>query len=228
MPTIFSFQQGSESSHLRYTADASPLLGRFRAVPRPEHASQRRSGPSISSDGRARRGLLSAGWRGSVHVGYGTLLSTELGDEDEDDYDDDEDDGDDDDEDGSHVYYEKSRLARLVWWARRLARKTEDTWVTPRASAVKRVVDQWWSRWAVLVVLPASLVSTPEAPMNRLVFVCGGYQGDLMLLILVPGRLLLGVRYHSRNIRCPTTMGRAIPCKIADTKHPVTERQGCK
>ncbi|KAK0734185.1 hypothetical protein B0T26DRAFT_687546 [Lasiosphaeria miniovina] len=36
-------------------------------------------------------------------------------------------------------------------------RKLDDTWVNPKASAVKRLVDLWWSRWAVLVVLPASL-----------------------------------------------------------------------
>ena len=32
MPTFFTFQQGTESG-TRISADASPLLGRFRAVP---------------------------------------------------------------------------------------------------------------------------------------------------------------------------------------------------
>lgn len=54
---------------------------------------------------------------------------------------------------------EGGRWAKWVCWGRRLWRKTEDTWVTPKAAAVKRVVDLWWSRWAVLVVLPAALVS---------------------------------------------------------------------
>jgi len=30
--------------------------------------------------------------------------------------------------------------------------------VPPKQGAVKRVVDKWWSRWFVLVVLPAALV----------------------------------------------------------------------
>lgn len=167
MPSFFSFQQGSESSHLRYTADASPLLGRFRAVPRPEHTSPRRSGLGAGNrDSQSRIGLLSAGWRGSVHVGYGAVLARELDEDDEDEYDDD--DIDEDDEDGEgHIYYEKGGLARLAWWCRRWARRMEDTWVTPRASAVKRTVDLWWSRWAVLVVLPASLVSFPNTGCQR-------------------------------------------------------------
>jgi hypothetical protein len=53
------------------------------------------------------------------------------------------------------------------WWKRvkarikRELRKLEDTWVEPKASAIRRVVDVWWSRWGALVVLPASLVSWP-------------------------------------------------------------------
>ncbi|KAK4181045.1 hypothetical protein QBC36DRAFT_318890 [Triangularia setosa] len=36
-------------------------------------------------------------------------------------------------------------------------RRMRDTWVDPKAVVVRRLVDVWWSRWAVLVVLPASL-----------------------------------------------------------------------
>jgi lipopolysaccharide/colanic/teichoic acid biosynthesis glycosyltransferase len=34
-----------------------------------------------------------------------------------------------------------------------------DLWVAPRQSAVKKVVDIWWSRYGLLVFLPALLVS---------------------------------------------------------------------
>ncbi|KAK0731362.1 hypothetical protein B0H67DRAFT_597262 [Lasiosphaeris hirsuta] len=135
MPSIFSFQQGSESvQHIRYHTEASPLLGRFRAVPRPselERASPRR--PRSPSQ----LGLLSAGWRGSVHVGYGALVAAGLGGE-----------ADDEEEDG------EGRGLRRV---RRVLRRLDNTWVNPKASAVKRAVDLWWSRWGVLVVLPAAL-----------------------------------------------------------------------
>jgi uncharacterized membrane protein YhaH (DUF805 family) len=36
-----------------------------------------------------------------------------------------------------------------------------DVWVDPKAGAVRRVVDVWWSRWFALVVLPALLVRFP-------------------------------------------------------------------
>lgn len=161
MPTFFSFQQGSEASHLRSNTDSSPLLGRFRAVPRPEPPGPRRSG----TQSQTRLGLLSSGWRGSVHVGYGTLLATEL-EEDEDEQEEDNRIGGRGDGGlgpETDVYYDKAGLVLLLWRCRRWARRMEDTWVTPRASAVKRVVDLWWSRWTVLVVLPASLVSHPRS-----------------------------------------------------------------
>lgn len=36
-----------------------------------------------------------------------------------------------------------------------------DLWVAPRQTAVKRVLDKWWSRYGVLVFLPALLVCCP-------------------------------------------------------------------
>lgn len=33
-----------------------------------------------------------------------------------------------------------------------------DLFVNPRPSAVKRVVDRWWTRYGLLVLLPAALV----------------------------------------------------------------------
>lgn len=40
-----------------------------------------------------------------------------------------------------------------------LSRTLRDLWLDPKQAAVGRVVDKWWTRWTVLVVLPAALVS---------------------------------------------------------------------
>ncbi|PHH70282.1 hypothetical protein CDD80_6114 [Ophiocordyceps camponoti-rufipedis] len=86
---------------------------------------------------RDRRRRVSLGGRGSVHVGYGALMAAELAAAD-----------DDDDEDGRGQRAERTLLQ--AWLL--------DLWVVPRQSAVKRVVDRWWSRYGVLVVLPTALV----------------------------------------------------------------------
>ncbi|RYO76580.1 hypothetical protein DL763_010393 [Monosporascus cannonballus] len=125
------------------------------------------------------------GVRGSVHVGYGygALLAAGLGDgddgsESESDYS--ESDGADDDGcaadgrrrggygtlggDSDRRKGRRSRGSR--WWRwrsrrakwRRLWRKgVLDLWVAPRQTAVMRAVESWWSRWGVLVFLPAGL-----------------------------------------------------------------------
>ncbi|TVY25224.1 Uncharacterized protein LHYA1_G006504 [Lachnellula hyalina] len=38
-----------------------------------------------------------------------------------------------------------------------LSRTLRDLWLDPKQAAVARVVDKWWTRWTVLVVLPAAL-----------------------------------------------------------------------
>jgi hypothetical protein len=43
-------------------------------------------------------------------------------------------------------------------WQRLWQRWVLDIWVNPRQSAVRRVVDKWWSRYAFLVLMPALLV----------------------------------------------------------------------
>jgi hypothetical protein len=43
----------------------------------------------------------------------------------------------------------------LRGWGTRM----RDLWLEPKQVAVRRAVDRWWSRWAMLVVLPAALVS---------------------------------------------------------------------
>jgi hypothetical protein len=170
MPSFFSFQQGSErAQNVRYLSEASPLLGRFRAVPRPNDrpvGNGRNGGGGRASMSQGQMGLLSAeaGWRGSVHVGYGALAAAaaeELEDEDEGD------DGYSEEEeedaggevgcccagDGGRRW--KRGRGRVRRWLRRLG----NVWVDPKAGAIRRVVDVWWSRWGVLVVLPAFLVS---------------------------------------------------------------------
>lgn len=91
--------------------------------------------------------MASAG-RGSVHVGYGAIIAAQL-----------DDDHDDDDEidahDGPPGFDELSRWQWL--WQRYII----DLWVNPRQAAVKRVVDKWWSRYGLVVFLPALLVREP-------------------------------------------------------------------
>lgn len=135
MPSFFQFTQGTES-RVRPN-DSAPLLGRFRAVPpRPGDSAQQQQQHS-------QLGLLAGtvgNGRGSVHVGYGAILaaslvnnapSTTSSDELEDE---------------------------LTKWERAWQRWVLDIWVDPRQSAVKRVVDKWWSRYGFLVLMPAALV----------------------------------------------------------------------
>jgi len=202
MPSFFSFQQGSETvQNIRYSTEASPLLGRFRAVPRPSDLDR-------SSPRRARStsqlGLLSAGWRGSVHVGYGALIAAGLEaaavDEDADDRDDEG--GEDSDPIASPGRQRRSRLSKQL---RRIGRRLDDTWVNPKAGAVRRTVDRWWSRWGVLVVLPAALVGQVRSLVSVPV---GSYEDGEHVprrLTSVMYRLWLGVLCRSHSTRCRTT-----------------------
>ena len=76
-------------------------------------------------------------------MGYGALVAAQLSGEDLNDAIDD----DDFDEDAS--------VWERIWqgWVM-------DLWVHPRQIAVKRMVDRWWSRYGLLVFLPAALVSS--------------------------------------------------------------------
>lgn len=153
MPSFFQFTQGTES-RVRPT-DSSPLLGRFRAVPpRPGLQGRRRSSPLGLLAGR--RNLDP---RGSVHVGYGaTVLATAaLLDDDQTS------DGDTDSEDEAGGLVAAQARSTGKRWARAWKRWFIDLWVHPRQAAVNRVVDKWWSRYAILVFLPAALVS-PRGP----------------------------------------------------------------
>lgn len=85
---------------------------------------------------RSHRNSLLGLWtgRGSGR-GYGSVFGAE--DDDEDDLADTED------------------MGRLRRWGR----IHRDLWLEPRQTVVARLVDKWWSRWALLAVLPAALVS---------------------------------------------------------------------
>lgn len=163
LPNFFSFEQGSERAQGRYQNESTPLLGRFRAMP---------GGPGRRRESDDHQGLLSAGWRGSVHVGYGALMAAaaegggefdESGSEEEDDSE-----GDgmlDSGFLGAGTIQERTLTRRvMVKKFNRARRRLYYTWVHPKASVIRRAVEHWWSRWFVLVVLPAFLVSwkTPE------------------------------------------------------------------
>ncbi|KAI1191867.1 hypothetical protein F5B17DRAFT_205984 [Nemania serpens] len=185
MPDFFPFIPGTETnpaaSRLLGADSTSPLLGRFRAVPpRAANPASRSIFPSRwQSSGRrsaeaGRLSLLSASGRGSVHIGYGALISAGLDDEGDGagDWSSDEDD-EDEDEDNHDGQYKTRRVAK-IW--RRIVRKTrrvvEDLWVAPRHGAVRRVVETWWSRWGLLVLLPAVSAVTwcaipfPQYPLD--------------------------------------------------------------
>ncbi|KAF3342344.1 DNA repair protein rhp7 [Verticillium dahliae VDG2] len=136
MPSFFPFTPGQES-RARFQPESSPLLGRFRAVP-PSTARR----PSHGALGLPSSALGNG--RGSVHVGCGAVLAAGLDDDDDDDDDDVQAALDD-------AHNEGTGLGRRIW------RKTVDVWIEPKQGAVRRVVDVWWSRYGVLVVLPAVL-----------------------------------------------------------------------
>ncbi|KAG5965832.1 hypothetical protein E4U57_003609 [Claviceps arundinis] len=157
MPSFFQFTQGTES-HSR-PSDSSPLLGRFRAVPPRPGLSRRRSSQlgllsdhfsSVTGDGR-----------GSVHVGYGALVATQLLNHGNDNNDNDDDDGYAMDLDGDEAW-----VGQRLW-----QRWILDLWVRPKQTAVKRMVDRWWTRYGLLVFLPAALavawcaVPFPQYPL---------------------------------------------------------------
>lgn len=135
MPSFFQFTQGTES-RVRPN-DSTPLLGRFRAVP-----------PRPSQLGLPSSTSAAFENRGSVHIlGYGAVVASsavaaELAHLD--------DAGSTTSSDG----LEDERTA----WERAWQRWVLDIWVDPRQSAVKRVVDKWWSRYGLLVLMPALLV----------------------------------------------------------------------
>ncbi|PSR88815.1 hypothetical protein BD289DRAFT_366610 [Coniella lustricola] len=156
MPSVFSFEQGSESQARFSTSESSPLLGRFRAVPREARSNRRGS-----------LGLLTrASWRNSVHVGhgYGALAAAGLDDPTSNG-------GSPGSSSDDDLFEDETRPA-WVKWLRRRYKKIGEVWITPTQAAVRRVTAVWWSRWFVLVVLPAALavgwcaLPVPQYPLK--------------------------------------------------------------
>ncbi|KAG6004930.1 hypothetical protein E4U21_000599 [Claviceps maximensis] len=145
MPSFFQFTQGTES-RIRPN-DTAPLLGRFRAVP-PQHSLSRRRSSQLGllSD---RFSSVTGDGRGSVHVGYGALVASRLLNNDDDDNDAI---GDDNNDDDNYDDDEDAWRGRKFW-----RRWIIDLWVHPKQTAVKRMVDRWWTRYGLLVFLPAAL-----------------------------------------------------------------------
>lgn len=111
--------------------DSSPLLGRFRAVP---DASRRLHRNSLSLLGRFAAGNS---FGREIERGYGAVFGGLGGD------------GDDD-------VVEGEDMGALRRWGR----VQKDLWLEPKQAAVAKLVGRWWTRWLVLVVLPAALVSS--------------------------------------------------------------------
>ncbi|EGR47449.1 uncharacterized protein TRIREDRAFT_79361 [Trichoderma reesei QM6a] len=165
MPTFFQFTQGSES-RVRPT-DSSPLLGRYRAVPpRP----RRPSSPL---------GLLSAhheNGRDSIHVGYGALIVAEI------------EAGLLDGRDGSGAGDITEDGEPRSRWERLWQSYFINLFVNPRPSAVKRVVDRWWTRYGLLVLLPAALaVAWCAVPFPQYSIPDEGDDGDAATGLKIPG-----------------------------------------
>ncbi|KAI0538770.1 hypothetical protein GGR58DRAFT_512892 [Xylaria digitata] len=176
MPEFFPFIPGTETgpaaSRFHGADSTSPLLGRFRAVPP-------RTTPSSSSifssrwqrsGSTGRLNPFSTSGRGSVHIGYGALIAAGLDDGDEESDWSSDDDEDDIDEHGGHKIHRLARIWRRT--VRKTKRNAEGLWVAPRQGAVRRVVETWWSRWGILVLLPAVLavawcaVPFPQYPLD--------------------------------------------------------------
>ncbi|GAW16124.1 hypothetical protein ANO14919_055470 [Xylariales sp. No.14919] len=184
MPEFFPFIPGTETgagaSRFHGADSTSPLLGRFRAVPPRQPSSsasifsarwqQSSSGPGPLRSSARLNPLLNTPGRGSVHVGYGALIAAGLDDDGDGDWGSGDDDEDEDDEEQGGRGYKAARLWRMV--VRRTRRNAEDLWVAPRQGAVRRVVETWWSRWGLLVLLPAVLavawcaVPFPQYPLG--------------------------------------------------------------
>ncbi|KAJ2892802.1 hypothetical protein MKZ38_009369 [Zalerion maritima] len=190
MPTFFPFQSGSPTRPRAWAdSDSTPLLGRFRAVPGPPRRPQNRR--RLSQLGLLSGSNSPGASNGSVHVEGGHGHGTFLGDYSSSDGDGEPifrasgsarktsrkrrrrgtrwyyDDGDD--SEGSED--EELGLGKLSRFGRVLGTWIHDVWVDPTQSAVRKVVGVWYTRWGVLVVLPAALaiswcaIPIPQYPL---------------------------------------------------------------
>lgn len=137
MPSFFSFQQGSDSRALPPPETESLRYGRFRALPTPK----RSVGDLFSAFGlNAPDPLRIPRWTGRGPGGagggysYGSINIDSRGNAAETD------DTEDEEQDER-------------WWLDRML-------ISPRRHMVVKLVDRWWRRLGLLVVLPAAVVSS--------------------------------------------------------------------
>ncbi|PQE03334.1 hypothetical protein CJF30_00005563 [Rutstroemia sp. NJR-2017a BBW] len=99
----------------------------------------------------------------------------------------------------------------------------KDLWLEPKQGAVARVVDKWWTRWTVLVVLPAALAVVP--PRHRWRKKSHLVKRNVRLILYI-SRPSHGAHYHFRNMSSPTTKTMWETCRhtFLDIGYPVTEK----
>ncbi|CUS13390.1 unnamed protein product [Tuber aestivum] len=147
MPSFFTFQQGSSDTRSLPPSETESLrFGRFRAIPLHLQQQQRRNVGSLFTafpeTSALTRPLLSGGGGGG---GYGAIDISRGGNEVRND--DDEDDGIDE-----------------RWWLDRVL-------ISPRKKTVAWMMERWYRRLGVLVVLPAGihpLRAPPAIPVDAL------------------------------------------------------------
>ncbi|ERS96829.1 uncharacterized protein SPSK_00690 [Sporothrix schenckii 1099-18] len=91
---------------------------------------------------------------------------------------------------------------RVVRWVRRsvyrAGRHLRNLWLTPKNATVRRAVDRWWSRWTLLVVVPAVLAIAwcalpfPQYPLSDNLDADDGKRGEHR----TPGHGEARVRIH--------------------------------
>ena len=148
MPSFFAFQQGSSDSRSLPPSETESLrFGRFRAIPlhlqQQQQQQQRRSRGDLFTvfpeSSTLTRPLLSGVGGGSGRKngwGYGAIDISRnkcVGR------------GDDNDEEEEDGVDER-------WWLDRVL-------ISPRKKTVVWMMERWYRRWGVLVVLPAGIVS---------------------------------------------------------------------
>lgn len=145
---MFAFEQGTEAHGLANAA--SPLLGRFRAVP---NAQRQRAAP------RGNKNSVLGSWAGRGYAGVVFGAASDDGEERGD----------------------EGPLVVRRWWE-----TVRDLWIDPKQVTVGSVVDVWWSRLAVLVILPSILVSHSPWKSTSLRWQTNSCVGRLMVCDTIP------------------------------------------
>ncbi|RPA93342.1 hypothetical protein L873DRAFT_1705886 [Choiromyces venosus 120613-1] len=153
MPSFFTFQQGSDTRSLPPPETESLRFGRFRAIPSQQHQQRRRVGDLFGvfpETLAVRRPLLRGGGGGNTRTGYGAIdISRNGGGNNAP--------GEDEEEEENGV---DDR-----WWLDRVL-------ISPRKKTVAWMMETWYRRLGVLVILPAGItivwcgVPFPKYPLS--------------------------------------------------------------